>query len=219
MNNLLNPDNPVMQFITQIVTTVYLNILWFLCCLPIFTAGAATTALYYVTLKMVKNEEGNITKAFFHSFKENFKQGTIIWLILLAFGILLGVDGYVLYHLRFENAFWTICSAILIVVILAYVIVLLYIFPLLSRFDNTIFSMFKNSIMLGMRFLFCTVLMAVIYFVMAFVIINVFTPAVIFGEGLCAFLCSYLLSNILLMCQEKAESTPEASEDTEEELS
>lgn len=73
--------------------------------------------------------------------------------------------------------------------------------------------------MLGMRFLLCTVLMAVIYFVMAFVIINIFTPAVIFGEGLCAFLCSCLLSNILLMCQEKAENTPEASEDTEEELS
>ena len=211
MNNLLNPDNPVMQFITKIVTTVYLNILWFLCCLPIFTAGAATTALHYVTLKMVKNEEGNITKAFFHSFKENFKQGTIIWLILLAFGILLGVDGYVLYHLRFENAFWTICSAILIVVILAYVIVLLYIFPLLSRFDNTIFSMFKNSIMLGMRFLLCTVLMAAIYFLMTFVIINLFTPAIIFGEGLCAFLCSYLLSNILIQCEEK----PENSSDSE----
>ena len=211
MNNLLNPDNPVMQFITKIVTTVYLNILWFLCCLPIFTAGAATTALYYVTLKMVKNEEGNITKAFFHSFKENFKQGTIIWLILLAFGILLGVDGYVLYHLRFENAFWTICSAILIVVILSYVIVLLYIFPLLSRFDNTIFSMFKNSIMLGMRFLLCTVLMAAIYFLMTFVIINLFTPAIIFGEGLCAFLCSYLLSNILIQCEEK----PENSSDSE----
>ena len=211
MNNLLNPDNPVMQFITKIVTTVYLNILWFLCCLPIFTAGAATTALYYVTLKMVKNEEGNITKAFFHSFKENFKQGTIIWLILLAFGILLGVDGYVLYHLRFENAFWTICSAILIVVILAYVIVLLYIFPLLSRFDNTIFSMFKNSIMLVMRFLLCTVLMAAIYFLMTFVIINLFTPAIIFGEGLCAFLCSYLLSNILIQCEEK----PENSSDSE----
>ena len=211
MNNLLNTDNPVMKFITKIVTTVYLNILWFLCCLPIFTAGAATTALYYVTLKMVKNEEGNITKAFFHSFKENFKQGTIIWLILLAFGILLGVDGYVLYHLRFENAFWTICSAILIVVILAYVIVLLYIFPLLSRFDNTIFSMFKNSIMLGMRFLLCTVLMAAIYFLMTFVIINLFTPAIIFGEGLCAFLCSYLLSNILIQCEEK----PENSSDSE----
>ena len=93
MNSLLNPDNPVMQFITKIVNAVYLNILWFFCSLPVFTIGASTTALYYVTLKMVKNEEGNITKAFFHSFRENFKQGTVIWLILLGFGILFGIDG------------------------------------------------------------------------------------------------------------------------------
>ena len=154
---------------------------------------------------MVKNEEGNITKAFFHSFKENFKQGTIIWLILLGLGIVLGVDGYVLYHLHFENVFWTICTAIFIVALVAYAIVLMYIFPLLSRFNNTTLSMFKNSLMIGMRFLLCTALMAVIYFVMTFVIINIFTPAVVFGEGLCAFLCSYLLSNILLMCEEKSE--------------
>ena len=62
MNSLLNPDNPVMQFITKIVYSVYLNILWFMCCIPVVTAGAATTALYYVTLKMAKNEEGGITK-------------------------------------------------------------------------------------------------------------------------------------------------------------
>ena len=219
MNQLFNPDSPVLGFITKIVYCVYLNILWLVCSLPVVTIGASTTALFYVTLKMAKNEEGNITRAFFHSFKDNFKQGTIIWMILLVLGIILGIDGYVLYHMRFENAFWTICSAVFIVALAAYAIVVMYIFPLLSRFDNTVTAMFKNSIMLGMRFLFCTVLMAVIYFVMAFVIINVFTPAVIFGEGLCAFLCSYLLSNILLMCQEKAESTPEASEDTEEELS
>lgn len=218
MNQLFNPDSPVLGFITKIVHCVYLNILWLVCSLPIVTIGASTTALFYVTLKMAKNEEGNITRAFFHSFKDNFKQGTIIWMILLVLGIILGIDGYVLYHMRFENAFWTICSAVFIVALAAYAIVVMYIFPLLSRFDNTVTAMFKNSIMLGMRFLFCTVLMAVIYFVMAFVIIHIFTPAVIFGEGLCAFLCSYLLSNILLMCQEKAENTPEASEDAEGEL-
>lgn len=211
MNSLLNPDNPVMQFITKIVNAVYLNILWFFCSLPVFTIGASTTALYYVTLKMVKNEEGNITKAFFHSFRENFKQGTVIWLILLGFGILFGIDGYVLYHIRFENAFWTICTAVLIVAAVAYAIILMYIFPLLARFNNTTLAMFKNSIMIGMRFLLCTVLMAVIYFIMIFVIINIFTPAIIFGEGLCAFLCSYLLSNILLMCEEKSESVENSS--------
>lgn len=209
MSNLFNPDNPVMQFITKIVNCVYLNILWFVCSIPIFTIGASTTALFYVTLKMARNEEGNLTRAFFHSFKENFKQGTKIWLILLGIGIVLGIDGYVFYHMRFENVIWTIGTAIFLVALIAYAIVLMYIFPLLSRFDNTTKAMFQNALFIGMRFLLCTALMAVIYFIMVFVVIHIFTPAVIFGEGLCAFLCSYLLSRILELCKEKAETSPQ----------
>lgn len=213
MNRLFNPEGPLMQFITKITYSAYLNILWFICCIPIFTVGASTTALFYVTLKMAKNEEGNITKAFFRSFKENFKQGTKIWLILLIAGIILGFDGYTLYHMRFTNAFWTIITAVFIIVVVAYAIILMYIFPLLARFQNTTWAMFKNSIMIGMRFLLCTAIMAVIYFIMAIVVIRIFTPAIIFGEGLCALLCSYFLSNILLLCQEKIEVDAEDSDE------
>ena len=205
MNHLFNLDGPVLQFINKIVYSVYLNILWFICCIPVITIGASTTALFYVTLKISKDEEGSITKAFFHSFKENLRQGTAIWLILLAFGIILGIDGYVLYHMRFENVFWTLCTAVFCVAAAAYAIILMYIFPLLARFDNTIGAMFKNALFIGVRFLFCTALMAVIYFVMLLIVVRIFTPAVIFGEGLCALLCSYLLSNVLKLCQEKSE--------------
>lgn len=211
MNNLLKLDGPVMQLINKAFYSVYLNILWLICCIPIVTVGASTTALFYVTLKIAKNEEGSLTKAFFHSFKENLKQGTIIWLILLCLGIILGVDGYVLYHMRFENVFWTLCTAFFLIATVAYAVVLMYIFPLLARFDNTTGAMFKNALFMGIRFLLCTILMAVIYFVMTLVVVRFFTPVVIFGEGLCALLCSYLLSNILLLCQEKTESNQEAS--------
>ena len=214
MRNLLSPEGPLMSFLTKITYSAYLNILWFICCLPIVTAGASTTALFYVTLKVARNEEGRLTQAFFHSFKENFRQATKIWLILLALGIALAFDGYVFYHMRFENAFWTNGTAVFIVALVAYAIVLMYIFPLLARFHNTTLEMFKNSILIGMRFLLCTALMAVIYFVMAFVVINIFTPAIIFGEGLCALLCSCLLSNILLMCQEKAEEIPDTESES-----
>lgn len=213
MNNFFNPENAVMQFITKIVYSVYLNILWFICCIPIITAGASTTALFYVTLKMARNEEGNLTKSFFSAFKSNFRQSTKIWLILLVLGIILGVDGYALYHLRFENAFWTIITAIFIVAVVAYAIILMYIFPLTARFDNTIFAMFKNSLIIGMRFLLCTVLMASIYFAMAVVVVRILTPAIIFGEGLCAFLCSYLLSNIMKLLEDNSsEEAPDAEE-------
>ncbi len=210
MRNLLDPDNTVMRFITKITYSAYLNILWFICCIPIVTIGASTTALFYVTLKMADNEEGNLAKSFFRSFRENFKQSTKVWLILLGVGIVLAVDGYALYHLRFENTFWTLITAVFIVAAIAYAIIFMYIFPLMARFDNTILAMFKNSLMVGMRFLFCTVLMAVIYFVMAVVIVRIFTPAIIFSEGLCAFLCSLLLSNILRLLEEKNCSTVSA---------
>ena len=211
MNNLFNLDGPVLQFVNKIVYSVYLNIMWFICCIPVITAGASTTALFYVTLKIAKNEEGNITKAFFHSFRENLRQSTLIWLILLVLGIILGADGYILYHMRFENVFWTLCTAVFCVAAAAYAIVLMYIFPLLARFDNTVGAMFKNALFIGVRFLFCTVLMAVIYFAMLLVVVRIFTPAVIFGEGLCALLCSHLLSNILALCEEKTEEHKEAA--------
>lgn len=209
MNNIMNPEGPVMLFLTKVAYSAYLNVLWFICCLPIFTVGASTTALYYVTLKIVKNEEGNITKTFFRAFKENFKQGTIIWLILLGGGIVLALDGYIFYHMRFENAFWTIGAAVFVVLLAAYAIILMYIFPLQAKFENTVKMMFVNSIMIGMRFLLCTALMAVVYFVMVFIIINIFTPIIIFGEGLCALVCSHLLKNILQLCAENAEGTDE----------
>ena len=205
MRGLLNPDSPVMNFITRIAYSAYLNILWMICCIPLVTAGAATTALFSVTQKIVSDEEGHLTAQFFAAFRENFKQSTIVWLVLLALGAVMGVDGYVLYHLCFDNAGWTVITAIYFVALAAYAIVLMYIFPLMAHFENTIAAMFKNSIMIGMRFLLCTVLMAVVYFAMVLVIVRFFTPAVIFGEGLCALICSYLLRNILVLCENRTE--------------
>ncbi len=227
MKALFDIDGPAMRFITKLAYSAYLNILWFICCLPVFTVGASTTALFYVSLKVAKDKESHLTRAFFHSFKENFRQSTIIWLILLAAGLLLGVDGYVFYHMRFDSVLWALGTAVFIVILAAYAIILMYIFPLLARFDNTVKAMFKNALMIGMRFLFCTVLMALIYFIMAVIVIRVFTPAIIFGEGLCALLCSYLLSNILLLCEEQTGETqeeaispmPESSEPKEQKWS
>ena len=64
----------------------------------------------------------------------------------MAAGIVFALDGYIFYHMRFENMLWTIGTAVFLVALAAYAIILMYIFPLLARFDNTVFVMFKNSI-------------------------------------------------------------------------
>lgn len=85
-------DGPLMSILNKIADMMILNILAIICCLPIFTAGASFTALHYVCLKIVRNEEGYIAKSFFKAFKENFKQATIIWMVLLVAILLLVAD-------------------------------------------------------------------------------------------------------------------------------
>ena len=69
-----------------------LNVVFVICCLPVVTIGASLTALHYVTLKMARNEESYIIRSFFKSFKQNFKQSTIINLIMLLIAGVLYFD-------------------------------------------------------------------------------------------------------------------------------
>ena len=89
---LFNLDSPVMVFLSKVANLMILNVLTIICCIPIFTAGAAITALYYVTIKMARGDDPYIIKGYFKSFKENFKQATIIWLIMLVVIAIIAVD-------------------------------------------------------------------------------------------------------------------------------
>ena len=216
MRSLFDPESPVLQFITKIVYSVWLNILWFVCCIPIITIGPATTALFYACQKMARDEEGYITRSFFHSFRENFRQGALIGLIMTVLGGFLCFDGFVLLRLYKTSAFWAVLTAVFLVACAAWVLVFMWIFPLLAHFDNTTLAMFKNAIMLGMRFLLCSAVMAAVYIIMALLIIYVMTPLIIFGMGTCAFLNSLLLKNILIQCEVKSSAkTGETNENTQ----
>ena len=193
------------QLLLKLCYSCYLNLLWLICSLPIVTIGASTTALYYATLKIADDEHSYVARMFFRSFKENFRQATVIWLIMLGAGILLGVDGYIIYHLRAASTgtvavMWTLLLALLIAAAIVFVIVLLYVFPLVARVTNTTGAMLKNAFFMGIRYLFCTILVFAIHLAMFVVVVRVYTPVIIFGEGLCALLSSYLLSNVIRAC-------------------
>ena len=197
MRDLCNTDKPLFAVLTKLTYSAYLNILWLVCSLPIVTIGASTTALFYVTLKMAEDRDDGLTRMFFKAFRENFKPATKLWLILLTVGSFLAADGFVLRRMWSENIFWTLLTAVLIGAAVLYGIVLLYAFPLLARFENTTFGILKTAFLVGVRYLFCTLLMAAIYGIMGYVIVFVFTPAFLLGMGFCAMLCSFLMLRIL----------------------
>lgn len=195
-------ESKISQALIKLCYSCWLNILWVVCSIPIFTMGAATTALYDVSLKIVRDEETSLTRQFFKSFRSNFRQATVLWMILLGIGLLLVGDGWVLWHLRASSTgavaiMWTLLLAVLIVASIAYVIVLLYVFPLVASVSNTNRAMLKNSFLIGIHYLFATILVFAIHFAMFYVVVAVFTPMAIFGEGLVALLSAWLLNNVI----------------------
>ena len=195
-------ESKISQALIKLCYSCWLNILWVVCSIPIFTMGAATTALYDVSLKIVRDEETSLTRQFLKSFRSNFRQATVLWLILLGIGLLLAGDGWVLWHLRASSTgaaaiMWTLLLAVLIVASIAYVIVLLYVFPLVASVSNTNRAMLKNSFLIGIHYLFATILVFAIHFAMFYAVVAVFTPIAIFGEGLVALLSAWLLNNVI----------------------
>ena len=202
---LFSYDSKFSQIMLKLCYGCYLNLLWMVCSLPVFTAGAATAALYDVTLRIAREEDPPLTTRFFRAFRENFRQATVLWLILLGVGALLGADAYILYHLYKSTAgmvsvICTLGLALIIVAAIAYVIVLIYVFPLVASVKNTSFAMLKNALLIGIHYLFCTILVFAIHFAMFFAVVAVFTPLIVFGEGLCALLSSYLLGKVIRAC-------------------
>ena len=163
-------DSKFSQIMGRVFDLMMLNIIFLIMCIPIVTIGANFTAMYYVTLKMIKNEETYIFRTFSpfmpgafitttRSFRENFKQATAIWLILLAVLIVLILD--LLLVMRMPGTI-TYLRFVFLVLIFFEAMVLSYVFPVLSRFDNTVKNTIKNSILMAIRHLPWTIMILLV---------------------------------------------------------
>ena len=160
MGRFFNMDNKFFVFMGKIADFCMLNLLCIICCIPIVTAGASLTALYYVTMKMVRNEEAYIFRSFFRSFKQNFKQATVINIIMLAAAALLYIDTNIAG--KMGQPAGKILGMIFAAFTLLYVMILLYVYPLLAKFYNSVKNTFKNAILMAIRHLPYTILMLLI---------------------------------------------------------
>ncbi|MBQ7840496.1 MAG: YesL family protein [Lachnospiraceae bacterium] len=160
---LFNLDSPVMLFLTKVANLMILNIITLLLCIPIVTAGPAITALYYVTIKMAKGDDPYIIQNYFKSFKQNFRQALIIWLIMLAVIVIIAVDLMVLFGGSITGQLATIMKVVICVITVLLLLGGLYIFPVLSRFDNTVKQTIKNSFLMSIMSLPRSILILVIH--------------------------------------------------------
>ena len=202
---------------SKVADLCILNIICVVCCIPVITAGASITAMYYVTLKMVRNEEAYIVRSFFKSFKQNFKQATIINLIMLLIGVVLYVDLNV--SKAMQGGAGQIFQVIFMAFGLIYFILFLYVYPVLARFYNTIKNTIKNALFMAIRHLPYTVVMVLIAVCPLLLLLvksyqiqsTLFVLFLLMGFALIAYCNSYFLAKIFDIYMPKEEAGQESA--------
>lgn len=248
MSKLFDLDSPLMRILNKVADLMILNVATLLFCVPgLFSGyvalqiymsegvinlpailmfvvlsipiGSALTGMHFVLLKMVRGDEAYIIKDFWKSFKLNFKQASVIWLIFEVAGFLLIAD-YKIY--MGSDTFPKIMLIMIGVVAIVIFIIYIYVFPVLSRFSNTIANTIKNSFLMSVLGLPRTLGMILITgasFALpvlgATLIYRIFPIYILFGLSLPGFLCALLYSPLFKRFE------PEVKEEkmsTEEEL-
>lgn len=164
MGNLFSVDGALYKFISRLWDMVKLNFMWFLCSIPIVTMGAATTAAFSVTLKMVDEKEGYICGPFLKEFKANIKKGSImgVFLLVAAYALYLDLQFFHAANAAGKGGFLFL-AVFVIGMVLTYTH-FIYAFPLQARYENSIINTMRNSFRISLKYILKTV---VLFFILA----------------------------------------------------
>lgn len=148
MKSIFSPDNKFGRLITKIGYVIILSWVWLVFCLPIFTIGAASTALYDVMRKALKDEEGMILQDYWHSFKSNFKQCTLLWLmVVVIFAVIIYMTG-LLIIINDTTTMGKLITVIYIVIVVAIAVWVQVVFSYIARFEDTVKTVMKNAFLM-----------------------------------------------------------------------
>ncbi len=136
----------IFGFLGQLIA---LNLLWIVCSLPAITAGASTTALFYCTLKLHKEKDCDVFHDFFKSFKMNFRQSTLVWLLMALAGMLFYFERKALPSM--PGIMPVVFSYVLTASCIPFVLIALYIFPTIAAFDNKIWKLLSSALYFSVK--------------------------------------------------------------------
>lgn len=148
--NLFSPDSALMITMTQITDCIFLSLFWILGCFPVVTAGASFAALYDATYRGFRRGEKHPWQRFFKVFRENWKPGLLPTVLFLGLCWALAKAMIGLWNAAvYGTVSWMLFSAGALVGALVLGI-LSVMFPMLSRFDNSLAGLLKNTVVLAL---------------------------------------------------------------------
>ena len=209
MNSMFGPETKFFKVTNQIGNILLVSVLWLIGCIPVITIGTSTIAMYYAMVKAVRCEEGYVTKEFFRSYRQNLKTGIVLTVIFPGLAAVLWLD-----HSYTVKQVSIVAGALeMVYLLLAFVIagIVLYLFPVLSRFTMDVFSCFKLALFMVFKHLPTTILLLLLVAVGVVSALLIPVPMIFVMPGVCCYVGSFLMERIL----RKYMAKPETKEDEE----
>jgi uncharacterized membrane protein YesL len=152
-------------------------------------------------MKQQRESDAPLFKTFVRSFKSNFKQSTISWIIILVLSIIIGVDIHTFGPngvMSFSPFYYLFIFAAIVLAFMA-----LYIFPVISAFENKLKNLWIQSFFLAAKnvpftLMMCVFIIAPIYLTISSGIYFMlfFSLWIVFGFGLVGYLLSIIFLHI-----------------------
>ena len=207
MEKFFDSNNPLMVFLSRLVDLAVLNILTVFTSMLIVTAGGAMTAMNHVLLHLLRKDETYVTRMFWTSFKENFRQGIPEGLLVVATAIVTAVDMWALHGSESKTA--TLMMIVITIIAMFLAATFVYMFALQSRYENTVRGTIVNAFKLAVGNLPKTAGMIAIWLVWALILVylNKAAPAffMIYGLSLPGYLCAMLYNGVFYNLETEGE--------------
>ena len=211
MNGLFSMDGPFFRFGNMLADIMLLSFIWLLFSIPLITIGASTTALFYVTTRRISDKEGYLFRDFVSSFKANFKQATLTWLLLSALVGLVVTNLFLLQNEAFNSDFAVILYPLQMIILIELFITSIYIFPLIARFEMSFLQTIKTAFFMANRHLLTTA-SCVAVAIAVFLLTLIFAPLVFIAIGVYAYATSYMVMTLFKKYRPEIDSENYAAE-------
>lgn len=191
-------NSKIYHLMSKVAECMILSLLWILCSLPLITCGAATSALYYCVVKVIRKDEGSVLKNFWNAFKTDLKQSILVTILTFAVIALVSTVGAAVYAVTPQA---DVLKKIYIVYIIFFsfgIAWLHYIFSYIARFEAPFKTALKNSILICLMNLPSSLSMAIL-FVAVLVVLIMTAP----GSGVALFLLPAIYALITSFLLEK----------------
>lgn len=194
MSKILSIDSPLWMILNKITDTIVLSLLFIVTSIPIVTIGSSLCALYYMMFRIADDTEGHVVRGYFKAFKENFKKTTPVWLVCLFIGLVLAGDIYICVRLKTEASGFVMAAAGVIIIL--FLMIVLYLFPLLSKCIGDTRQIVFMAFMMSIKEWWRTIFMLFITAIMIAVGVFVTAPFFIVAPGVIALSHVYIFKNI-----------------------